>query len=162
MSSRAGLLRRALRKCCAPTASRERVPSLPRLKSGFFEIGPKGSGFARCSASKHFSGKLGQEAIAGVDEVGMSPLAGPVAAAAVIFKPGTRIFGIHDSKKLDANSRESLAEEIKEKAASWSVAFVEVEEIDTINIYWAGTLAMRRAVEGLGVTLQHLLIDAKA
>jgi ribonuclease HII len=92
----------------------------------------------------------GQKAIAGVDEAGMSPLAGPVAAAAVIFEPGTRIFGIDDSKKLDANSRKSLAEEIKEKAASWSVAFVEVEEIDTINIYWAGLLAMRRAVEGLG------------
>jgi ribonuclease HII len=103
----------------------------------------------------------GQEAIAGVDEAGMSPLAGPVAAAAVILKPGTRIIGIDDSKKLDANSRESLAEEIKEKAASWSVAFVEVEEIDIINIYWAGILAMRRAVEGLGVIPQHLLIDAK-
>ena len=77
------------------------------------------------------------------------------------MKPGTRITGIDDSKKLDANSREALAIEIKEKAASWSVAFVEVEEIDTINIYWAGILAMRRAVEGLGVTPQHLLIDAK-
>ena len=91
----------------------------------------------------------------------MSPLAGPVAAAAVILKPGTRITGIDDSKKLDANSREALAKEIKEKAASWSVAFVEIEEIDTINIYWAGILAMRRAVEGLGVVPQHLLIDAK-
>ncbi len=103
----------------------------------------------------------GHEAIAGVDEAGMSPLAGPVAAAAVILKPGTRISGINDSKKLDANSRERLAEEIKEKAASWSVAFVEVEEIDTINIYWAGLLAMQRAVKGLAVTPQRLLIDAK-
>jgi ribonuclease HII len=103
----------------------------------------------------------GQDAVAGVDEAGMSPLAGPVAAAAVILKPGTRITGIDDSKKLDANSREALASEIKEKAASWSVAFVEVEEIDTINIYWAGILAMRRAVEGLAVIPQHLLIDAK-
>jgi len=91
----------------------------------------------------------------------MSPLAGPVSAAAVILKPGTRITGIDDSKKLDAISREALAKEIKEKAASWSVAFVEVEEIDAINIYWAGILAMRRAVEGLGVVPQHLLIDAK-
>jgi len=103
----------------------------------------------------------GQDFVAGVDEAGMSPLAGPVSAAAVILKPGTRINGIDDSKKLDANSREALSEEIKEKAASWSVAFVEVEEIDTINIYWAGILAMRRAVEGLGVIPQHLLIDAK-
>ncbi len=103
----------------------------------------------------------GQVAIAGVDEAGMSPLAGPVSAAAVILKPGTRLAGIDDSKKLDANSREALATEIKEKAAAWCVAFVEVEEIDTINIYWAGILAMRRAVEGLSVTPQHLLIDAK-
>ena len=91
----------------------------------------------------------GQDVVAGVDEAGMSPLAGPVAAAAVILKPGTRITGIDDSKKLDAVMRETLAGEIREKAAAWSVAFVEVEEIDTINIYWAGLLAMRRAVEGL-------------
>jgi ribonuclease HII len=103
----------------------------------------------------------GQDAIAGVDEAGMSPLAGPVSAAAVILKPGTRITGIDDSKKLDSISREALAKEIKEKAAAWCVAFVEVEEIDTINIYWAGLLAMRRAVEGLQLTPQHLLIDAK-
>lgn len=103
----------------------------------------------------------GHDAVAGVDEAGMSPLAGPVAAAAVILKPGTRIIGIDDSKKLDSASREELAKEIKEKAASWSVAFVEVEEIDTINIYWAGLLAMQRAVEGLRSTPQHLLIDAK-
>jgi ribonuclease HII len=103
----------------------------------------------------------GQDAVAGIDEAGMSPLAGPVSAAAVILKPGTRIIGIDDSKKLNANSREALAKEIKEKAAAWSVSFVEVEEIDTINIYWAGILAMRRAVEGLGIIPQHLLIDAK-
>jgi ribonuclease HII len=103
----------------------------------------------------------GQDAIAGVDEAGMSPLAGPVSAAAVILKPGTRITGIDDSKRLDPDSREGLAKEIKEKAAAWCVAFVEVEEIDTINIYWAGLLAMRRAIEGLRLTPQHLLIDAK-
>jgi ribonuclease HII len=105
--------------------------------------------------------ETGLEAIAGVDEAGMSPLAGPVCAAAVILKPGTRIPGIDDSKKLDAASREALAIEIERKAAAWCVAFVEVEEIDTINIYWAGIQAMRRAVEGLGLIPQHLLIDAK-
>jgi ribonuclease HII len=103
----------------------------------------------------------GHHAVAGVDEAGMSPLAGPVAAAAVILKPGTRIIGIDDSKKLDAASREELAKEIKEKAESWSVALVQVEEIDAINIYWAGIQAMERAVQGLGSTPQHLLIDAK-
>ncbi|MDR6659015.1 ribonuclease HII [Tardiphaga robiniae] len=103
----------------------------------------------------------GHDAVAGIDEAGMSPLAGPVSAAAVILKPGTRIIGIDDSKKLDPSSREALAQEIKEKAAGWCIAFVEVEEIDTINIYWAGLLAMRRAVEGLQSPPQHLLIDAK-
>jgi ribonuclease HII len=74
----------------------------------------------------------GHNAVAGVDEAGMSPLAGPVSAAAVILKPGTRITGIDDSKKLDSKSREELANEIKESAAAWCVAFAEVEEIDTI------------------------------
>ena len=103
----------------------------------------------------------GHHAVAGVDEAGMSPLAGPVSAAAVILKPGTRIIGIDNSKKLDAAAREELASEIRAKAESWSVAFVEVEEIDTINIYWAGIQAMQRAVRGLASTPQHLLIDAK-
>ena len=103
----------------------------------------------------------GHHAVAGVDEAGMSPLAGPVSAAAVILKPGTRIIGIDDSKKLDAAAREELAKEIKAKAESWCVAFVEVEEIDTINIYWAGLLAMRRALEGLSVAPHHVLLDAR-
>ena len=99
--------------------------------------------------------------IAGVDEAGMSPLAGPVAAAAVVLAPRTKITGIDDSKKLDAPSREELAAEIKRLAVSWSVAFTKVEEIDEINIYWAGVLAMRRAVETLNIPPQHLLIDAR-
>src|SRR4051812_34201370 len=103
----------------------------------------------------------GHQAVAGVDEAGMSPLAGPVSAAAVILKPGTRIIGIDDSKKLDPSAREEPAVEIKDKAESWFVAFAEVEEIDAINIYWAGIKAMNRAVQGLGRTPQHLLIDAK-
>lgn len=103
----------------------------------------------------------GHQAVAGVDEAGMSPLAGPVSAAAVILKPGTRIIGVDDSKKLDPSAREELAVEIKDKAESWFVAFAEVVEIDAINIYWAGIKAMNRAVQGLGRTPQHLLIDAK-
>ena len=99
--------------------------------------------------------------VAGVDEAGMSPLAGPVAAAAVIFAPRSRIPGVDDSKKLDAPTREKLAVEIKARALAWAVAFAEVEEIDRINIYWAGLLAMRRAVEGLSVVPQHLLLDAR-
>ena len=99
--------------------------------------------------------------VAGVDEAGMSPLAGPVAAAAVVFAPGLRIPGIGDSKKLDAAARDRLAAEIKERAFAWSVGFAEVAEIDTINIYWAGLLSMRRAVEGLSPTPQHILLDAR-
>jgi ribonuclease HII len=99
--------------------------------------------------------------VAGVDEAGMSPLAGPVAAAAVIFAPGSRIPGVDDSKKLDQTTREQLAVEIKGRAVAWAVAFAEVEEIDRINIYWAGLLAMRRAVEGLSVAPQHILLDAR-
>jgi ribonuclease HII len=99
--------------------------------------------------------------VAGVDEAGTSPLAGPVAAAAVMFTPGSRIPGIDDSKKLDAAARDRLAAEIKQAALSYAVGFAEVDEIDTINIYWAGMLAMRRAVEGLPLSAQHLLIDAR-
>ncbi len=105
--------------------------------------------------------KDGCHVVAGVDEAGMSPLAGPISAAAVVLKPGTRIIGIDDSKKLDSKARESPAIEIKDKAAGWSVAFVEVEEIDSVNIYWAGLLAMTRAIQGLPSAPQHLLIDAR-
>jgi len=105
--------------------------------------------------------KQGVMVVAGVDEAGMSPLAGPVYAAAVVLSPGTRIADVDDSKKLDANERERLAVEIKESALAWCVGTASVEEIDTINIYWAGILAMRRAVEGLSARPEHLLIDAR-
>jgi ribonuclease HII len=103
----------------------------------------------------------GARYVAGVDEAGMSPLAGPVAAAAVIFAPGTRIVGVNDSKKLDAACRERLAGEIKASAVAWSVAFAEVREIDNINIYWASRLAMRRAIDGLPHPPDHVLVDGR-
>jgi ribonuclease HII len=99
--------------------------------------------------------------VAGVDEAGMSPLAGPVAAAAVILAPGTRIPEVDDSKRLDAETRERLAPIIKQRAVAWAVAFAEVDEIDRINIYWAGLGAMRRAIEALAPAAQHLLIDGR-
>jgi ribonuclease HII len=99
--------------------------------------------------------------VAGVDEAGMSPLAGPVSAAAVVFAPGSRVPGVDDSKKLDAQKRERLALEIKQTAVAYCVGFAEVEEIDTVNIYWAGLLAMRRAVEGLQIAPEHVLLDAR-
>lgn len=99
--------------------------------------------------------------IAGVDEAGMAPLAGPVVAAAVILPRAFRPRGIDDSKQVDAADRERLAFEIKAAAVCWAVGVATVEEIDTLNIYRAGLLAMRRAVEGLAVAPEHLLIDAR-
>lgn len=99
--------------------------------------------------------------IAGVDEAGMSPLAGPVVAGAVILPVGFRLTGVDDSKKLDAKERAELVLEIKAHAVAWAVGIVEPGEIDRVNIYRAGLLAMRRAVEGLAVAPEHLLIDAR-
>lgn len=103
----------------------------------------------------------GVELIAGIDEAGMSPLAGPVSAAAVVLDKGWRAAKINDSKQVDPATREELALVIRREARSWAVAFVEPEEIDRINIYWAGVLAMQRAVEALKLVPQHLLIDAR-
>ena len=89
------------------------------------------------------------------------PLAGPVSAAAVVLEVGWRAPHVNDSKQLDPQQREELAALIRREARAFSVAFVEPEEIDRLNIYWAGILAMRRAVEGLGVRPEHLLIDAR-
>jgi ribonuclease HII len=99
--------------------------------------------------------------VAGIDEAGMSPLAGPVAAAAVVLEVGWRAPHINDSKQLSAEQRAELALVIRQEARAYCVAFVEPEEIDRVNIYWAGILAMQRAVQGLGVQPQHLLIDAR-
>ena len=99
--------------------------------------------------------------IAGVDEAGMAPLAGPVVAAAVILPRDFRPRGIDDSKQVDAPERERLCVEIKAAARCWAVGVASVEEIDTLNIYRAGLLAMRRAVEGLAERPDHVLIDAR-
>lgn len=103
----------------------------------------------------------GVERIAGVDEAGMAPLAGPVVAAAVVLPRDFRARGIDDSKRLDARQRERLAVIIKAAATCWAVGVTSVEEIDALNIYRAGLLAMRRAVEGLVSTPEHLLVDAR-
>ena len=100
--------------------------------------------------------------IAGVDEAGMAPLAGPVIAGAVILKKAYKLRGLDDSKKiLDDEKRESLARQIKVDAICWAVGRAEVEEIDRINIYHAGLLAMQRAVVGLGVCPEFTLVDAR-
>ena len=103
----------------------------------------------------------GVELVAGVDEVGMSPLAGPVSAAAVILPVGARWAKVDDSKKVDPATRERLAARIRAEAIAWAIGDVSPAEIDQINIYHAGLLAMRRAVEGLRPRPAHLLIDAR-
>lgn len=105
--------------------------------------------------------KSGVRDIAGVDEVGIGPLAGPVVAAAVMFAPETEIAGVDDSKRLDPDTRSMLAKEIRRKSAGIGLGIATVSEIDTINIYHAGLLAMRRAVEALPRPPQHVLVDAR-
>jgi ribonuclease HII len=97
--------------------------------------------------------------IAGVDEAGRGPLAGPVVAAAVILDELHPIAGLNDSKKLSARRREQLFDEIRAKALCFSVAEASVQEIDTLNILQATMLAMRRAVEGLRLKPGKVLVD---
>jgi len=118
----------------------------------------------RLDAMRHFElvlWKSGVRDIAGVDEVGMGPLAGPVVAAAVVFPPETDIAGVDDSKRLEPAVREELALEIRAKATGIGIGICSVEEIDQVNIYHAGLLAMRRAVEALPCSPQHVLVDAR-
>ena len=91
----------------------------------------------------------------------MGPLAGPVVAAAVMFPPETDIAGVDDSKRLDPATRAALALEIRAQASGLGVGMASVEEIDGLNIYHAGLLAMRRAVEALPRPPQHVLVDAR-
>lgn len=97
--------------------------------------------------------------VAGVDEAGRGPLAGPVVAAAVILPRGRPIDGLDDSKRLSPLRRRRLEPVIKERALRWHVAFATVAEIDRLNILNASLLAMRRAVEGLGVPPALVLVD---
>lgn len=97
--------------------------------------------------------------IAGVDEAGRGPLAGPVYAAAVVLDPARPIRGLADSKQLTAARRAVLAGRIRERALAWQVAWADVEEIDALNILGATMLAMRRAVQGLSIRPEVVLVD---
>jgi ribonuclease HII len=99
--------------------------------------------------------------LAGVDEVGMGPLAGPVIAAAVVLPPDAPLLGLRDSKQLSAIARERLDGEIR--AQAWDVALgrADPEEIDRLNIYWAGLLAMQRAVSALREPPEMVLVDGR-
>ncbi len=101
----------------------------------------------------------GYTVVAGTDEAGRGPLAGPVCAAAVILPEGLEIEGLNDSKKISVKKREKLFDEICEKAVSYGIAYASVEEIDELNILNASQLAMRRAVEMLDPAPDLVLVD---
>lgn len=106
-----------------------------------------------------FDFSAGAERVAGIDEAGRGPLAGPVVAAAVILDPENPIEGLNDSKVLSEAAREALYITITERALAWGVGYAEVEEIDRINILQATMKAMQRAVEALGIVPDHALVD---
>src|SRR5262249_33268100 len=105
--------------------------------------------------------RVGIRHVAGVDEVGMGPLAGPVVAAAVVFPSGFKLDGICDSKVLRAVVRERLDVEIRRRAVAVGIAVVEPDEIDRLNIYQAGLRALRGAVEALAVVPGFVLVDGR-
>ena len=106
--------------------------------------------------------RVGIRHVAGADEVGMGPLAGPVVAAAVVFPVGTSVDGVADSKVLTAPARERLDREIRRVALAIGIAVVEADEIDRVNIYQAGLRALRRAVEALApIVPGFVLVDGR-
>jgi ribonuclease HII len=103
---------------------------------------------------------LGYHKIAGVDEVGRGPLAGPVVASAVILDSNSVLFGLDDSKKLKESKREELYERIIEKSVAIGVGIVSAADIDRLNIYEASKVAMMKAIDDLPIQADYLLIDA--
>jgi ribonuclease HII len=116
---------------------------------------------ARLFARREHLRRAGARLVAGVDEVGVGPLAGPLVAAAVVLGDDVDLPGLDDSKRLSRAARERLAREICARAVAWAVGEVEPAEIDRLNVYRAGLEAMRRAVLGLSVAPDHLLVDAR-
>ncbi len=104
-------------------------------------------------------GGAGSARLAGVDEVGRGPLAGPVVAAAVILDPQRPIAGLDDSKRLSATRRETLAASIRERALAWALGRAEADEVDQINVLMASMAAMQRAVAALPLEPEHALVD---
>ena len=99
--------------------------------------------------------------IAGVDEAGRGPLAGPVVSAAVILNPQANLIGLNDSKKLSADKRQSLSNEIKIHSVSWSIGVATVQEIDDINILRASLLSMARAIKNLSEVPEKVIVDGQ-
>jgi ribonuclease HII len=103
---------------------------------------------------------LGHRFIAGTDEVGRGPLAGPVVAAVVVLDGPLMLAGLDDSKKVRPELRIELAATIRERCAGWAIGEASVEEIDRLNIYWASVLAMERAIAAVEMQIDYLLTDA--
>lgn len=97
--------------------------------------------------------------MAGVDEAGRGPLAGPVVAAAVILDPARPIPGLRDSKQLPAVRREWLAAQVREHALAWALGWADAQEIDVLDVLQASLLAMRRALQGLAIAPSRVLVD---
>ena len=117
----------------------------------------------RLKLLKEYENKLHEEGIkfiAGIDEAGRGPLAGPVVVGAVIMKPDSFIEGINDSKKISESKREKLYEQITEEAIAWSVGIVTEKEIDEMNILNATKKALEKALEALDVRPDRLVVDA--
>ncbi|MEI8631146.1 ribonuclease HII [Vibrio sp. PP-XX7] len=106
-----------------------------------------------------FEYPIGYQCFAGVDEVGRGPLVGDVVTAAVILDPNRPIHGLTDSKKLSEKKRQALFPEIQEKAIAWSIGRCSPQEIDEMNILQATMVAMQRAVNGLDISPDYVLID---
>lgn len=119
---------------------RLRVESLYETETGFYQKGKK--------------------LVCGIDEVGRGPLAGPVTVAAVILKPHWFVSGLNDSKKVTPKHREEIAAKIKQEALAYSIVSLPPEEIDAYNIYEATMIAMCKAVEGLSVRPEAVIVDA--
>ena len=111
-------------------------------------------------ASERMAREMGFQVVAGIDEVGLGPLAGPAVAAAVVLPLGTRLPGLNDSKQLPAAVRERLDRQIRRVAVAWAVCGVEAAEIDRIGLTRARERAMTGAVRALTVPAEYLLIDA--
>ncbi len=134
----------------------KRTPSEPSRNGRLLapeRRGPDGTSYETDALSRGF------QWVAGVDEAGRGPLAGPVVAAAVVFDPGAFNPDIKDSKLLTARKRERLADWVKDQSASWAVGQADSQEIDRFNILRASLLAMARAVRGLAVTPDYLMVD---
>ena len=104
--------------------------------------------------------KRGYRTIAGTDEVGRGPLAGPLVCAAVILDPHNKIEGLNDSKKLSEKKREFLFDEIKKKAIAFSIVYIDEETIDEINVYQASKKGMLEAINKLSIEAEYVLSDA--